>query len=486
MNVSTKFTALFLVCIIVLLAPQALAIWDVDSEEGLIGYWNFNLPEEGGAIFFSNLEAYRDGPAPSDWSVFSGSPVISSERAFSGNRSIKLEDTGTSVSLGLRTPKVPVEEGLPYTATSRYFNEAGASTVYFEFWDDSNKRIEYITFTCSTVNEWDEAKLAYVAPSGAKYASLLVYSNTKNVGTSYHDDLKIVGASIARDISGNDRHGVLYNNTHWMDGRFGTALKFDGDADYMEIPYDAGLKSPDAMSFEAWIYPTPPHQKGGTGGIVNNLNGAANSRILIGKIDGVIRIRAELHGYREPVYGPEITNEAWNHIVYIYDGTQEVLYVNGEPGEVLPYTKSMPTGTSPITLGWGHTGDNYHYNGLIDEVKIYNRALSPEEIVFKASNPPKWKGIVCYPNPTSLSDVVKVACFIDKGCQVELTIYNENGSQIVRLKETVDSGGYHEIEWDGKDKNGDVAPAGIYFAVVNAIEDGKTRPLAKGALVRVP
>ncbi len=192
------------------------------------------------------------------------------------------------------------------------------------------------------------------------------------------------------DLSGNGRHGILVNNTHPVEGKFGKALKFDGLADYAEILFEAGLSCPDAMSFEAWIYPTPPHQADINGGIVNNLHGKTNSRLLITK-EGMVmsEIYVDVEGDSHiRVRGPKALSEVWSHVVYVYDGTQGIVYVNGEPGEPISYPGKARTGSSSFTIGWGHHLDNYHYNGLIDEIKIYNKVLSPQEIAFKAANPP--------------------------------------------------------------------------------------------------
>jgi hypothetical protein len=453
------------------------------SDEGLIGYWNLDEVEGGEVLFLSDLEVYEDGSLPEGWSSFSGSPTISSEKAFSGKHSIKLDDPSTTGSAGLRTPKVAVKEGVLYTAYSRYFNESGNAMIYFEFWDGGNNRIKYTTAKCDAIGQWGTVTASYIAPAGAKYATLLVYSDTKNVGVSYHDDLMIASPAIIKDVSGNGRHGFLHYNAYLTKGRFGNAAKFDGVGDYAEIPYDPGFRSPDAISIEAWIYPTPPHQKSGTGGIINNVNGAANSRILISP-DGTLRF--ELHGWREGIVGPAVSNETWSHVAYVYDGEEEKIYINGKLELASPYSIKLPVGTTPITLGWGHTGDNYHYNGLIDEVKIYNRALSPEEVAHKATNPPRWEGLVSYPNPASMDDVVKLACFLDEPCDLELIIYDEGGRQVNRFKDRAHQRGYYQFEWDGKNKEGDTVLAGVYIAVITIIEDGKPRLFTQGLLVMAP
>lgn len=231
----------------------------VAAEEGLIAYWNFDLMEEGETVFFTTLEDYEEGRVPPGWAGFNRPAVISGEKAFSGERSVKLDTLSASTTTGLRSPKVQIEEGFCYVASAQYLTESGTSTLYFEFWDDSDNRIKFVTVSCPVGQGWHEASLSYMAPIGAKYASILLYRKGSDTGVSYFDDLKIARPPVALDVSGNGRHGYLYNNTYQVEGRLGNALKFDGVADYVEIPYDPGLSSPDAISVEAWIYPMPPH-----------------------------------------------------------------------------------------------------------------------------------------------------------------------------------------------------------------------------------
>jgi hypothetical protein len=324
-----------------------------------------------------------------------------------------------------------------------------------------------------------------LAPRGASYASLLIYSHSSNVGISYHDDLKITKASSARDISGNGAHGTVYNGAEWVSGRWGNALSFDKHKDtYVEIPMSQNLKSPEVISIEAWIYPIPEHKET-IGGIVNNINGSTNSRLLV-KNDGTLM--AQLHGTRETLIGPKVVNEEWSHVVYVYDGKDETFYLNGEKRASLPYSKPMPTGDEPFKIGWGFsTHVYYHFNGLIDEVKIYGRALSPEEISYKYMNPPmEWKDLVSHPNPFTSEDNAKVAYFVDGEYDVELAIYDESGREVFFHKDRTWGPGYHHMEWEGKDKNGDEVPPGIYLAVVTLIDQGKVIPSARGLLIKVP
>ena len=182
---------------------------------------------------------------------------------------------------------------------------------------------------------------------------------------------------IANDKSPNKNKGTI-NGAGWTAGRVGSGLKFDGINNYVEVSNHPGLQSPEAITIEAWIYPTAPHQQG-YGGIINNINGLGGSRLLV-KDNG--KLLAQLHGESANVFGPSVTNNAWNHVVYVYNGKEEVWYLNGVKGDSSGYSQVMQTGECALIIGWGYVDpEHYHFKGIIDEVKIYNRALSEKEIV---------------------------------------------------------------------------------------------------------
>jgi len=166
------------------------------------------------------------------------------------------------------------------------------------------------------------------------------------------------------------------------DGKVGNALEFDGVDDYVKIPYSENLGITEQITVEAWIYPTPPHAIG-NGGILWGLSGGGftkPNRFLV-QDSGKLFSQIMINGSSSTVYGPYVTNNAWNHVVYVYDGSEEVIYANGVKGTPSTKTGLIDTGTTYLQIGRGHgEGPHYFFNGTIDEVAIYDRALTEEEI----------------------------------------------------------------------------------------------------------
>ena len=86
-------------------------------------------------------------------------------------------------------------------------------------------------------------------------------------------------------------------------------------------------------------------------------------------------------------YGPTaLPMNTWTHLALTYDGATLRLYVNGVQVSSLAQTGSLPTSTNPLQIG-GDSIYGQYFQGTIDEIRIYNRALSASEIQADMSTP---------------------------------------------------------------------------------------------------
>ena len=79
-------------------------------------------------------------------------------------------------------------------------------------------------------------------------------------------------------------------------------------------------------------------------------------------------------------------NGEWHHIAGTYDGNQLRLYVDGGLVDSEDYLGSINSTTNPVNIGRNSQQTTRLYEGAIDDVKIYNRALSAGEILYLADN----------------------------------------------------------------------------------------------------
>lgn len=190
-------------------------------------------------------------------------------------------------------------------------------------------------------------------------------------------------------VDGN--HGTLVNGTGFAPGKFGQAFSFDGVDDDVLIGasgnLDVGLAA--GFSFDAWIFPT-----GSGGPIAEYKNGVhlwtdLTSRLFANIVDTGTNSHVIL-------VSNVITQNAWNHVALTYSkvtGTA-TLYVNGVA--VATQNLGIFTPKTSTALHIGHRPPSsfgvtpppgFTFNGLIDEVKIYNRALTDCEVAVNALQP---------------------------------------------------------------------------------------------------
>ena len=182
--------------------------------------------------------------------------------------------------------------------------------------------------------------------------------------------------TIAVDSSSNNNNGSLQNmeETDWVDGISGKCLQFDGNNEYVTITHPGGLST---FTVAAWIKPSG-NQVDGACIVADKYDGSVVNYAIF--FDERSSIRGGIYdGYWYETPGYTLTNAIWTHVAFSYDGATLKLYINGDLGKTLDWVGTPSSGELDIYIGKQWEYENY-YKGLIDEVRIYNRALTPSEI----------------------------------------------------------------------------------------------------------
>ncbi|HHT26975.1 MAG TPA: DUF4962 domain-containing protein [Firmicutes bacterium] len=147
-------------------------------------------------VIFST--SFEDGTEawPAGWTSFAGDTMErTAEEARTGNYSFVVHDASSESTIGLRSPHVPVEPGVSYTAETWVLNKQGTAQLYLEFWDDKNVRVDVAFLGTGVSTEWVPIEITRVAPTDAKTATVILYGHRANVGVAYFDDVQIYAES---------------------------------------------------------------------------------------------------------------------------------------------------------------------------------------------------------------------------------------------------------------------------------------------------
>ena len=199
--------------------------------------------------------------------------------------------------------------------------------------------------------------------------------------------------STVSDSSRTNGPGTLVNGPSWSPGKMGTALSFDGKNSVLNVQTSAALYDlrKRGLTVCAWISP-----RGGKSGHLVDKSNANVGWLLSYKPDSRIQFAGDHFGAEVSRFSAKpLTLNTWHHVAGTWDGdrssTHAHLYVNGVPadGEGRDGAGALREGSSPmLCIGNRRTMDR-GFDGLIDEVRVYNRVLSASEILSLVNGTPK-------------------------------------------------------------------------------------------------
>jgi hypothetical protein len=194
--------------------------------------------------------------------------------------------------------------------------------------------------------------------------------------------------SATADSSGNGNAGTLNNGPAWVDGRFGEALSFDGDDDYVRVEASSSLDVTSQVTVETWVYPRAYVDSTGMASAIisrTHLNGGHIYMLSIYPDSHKASYSVNPIPW-EHSSDADLPLNTWTHLAMTYDGVYVRLYMNGAFDSSYPLSESIQTTSNWLAFGCipcgphGGVGTYAYFNGVIDDVRIYNRALSQQEI----------------------------------------------------------------------------------------------------------
>jgi hypothetical protein len=179
----------------------------------------------------------------------------------------------------------------------------------------------------------------------------------------------------ALDIVGMN-NGTIHGGVTYGQGEVGSAFDFNSAVGtYLQIPSSAALNIQGSHSISAWVY----------------MRNTSGTRLIAGKsggtqfysADGILHFVVYSGGTPYHVVSTTaLTGNSWHHVTGVFDGNAGVsrLYVDGELNNTSISIPGQPdSNTNPYVFG-GMSGFDYYLDGLIDEVAIFNRALTGTDV----------------------------------------------------------------------------------------------------------
>jgi hypothetical protein len=199
--------------------------------------------------------------------------------------------------------------------------------------------------------------------------------------------------SLAADASGNGNNGTI-TGASWVAGHIGGALSFNGSSNVVSMGKPAALNLTHVGTIACWVKYDNTTAAGsskwpmilGNGDWDADVNGylfalnseAGNEGQVIFEIlngsGGVFVVSTAKYG-----------NSAWHHLCGTWNGSALTLYVDGVSVGTTPQTADAVSGANPFVIGRNAAAADGFFAGSVDDVRVYNRALSATEVAALAA-----------------------------------------------------------------------------------------------------
>ena len=185
--------------------------------------------------------------------------------------------------------------------------------------------------------------------------------------------------NIIQDGSGNGNSGMIVKGTNWVDGKYGKGLYFNGSGS-VEVAHSKTLEIRDEISIMLWILPElsgPDYQ----GLVTKGDDGKESFELLLNK-NGSFHTGwrfAKNRIFPDRGVAGTIVKGEWQHVALTYKPGEWLLYVNGILIDRRTDNDQLTVNNNPLVLG-DEKGSNRFFSGTMDEVAIFNRAISQNEV----------------------------------------------------------------------------------------------------------
>jgi len=177
-----------------------------------------------------------------------------------------------------------------------------------------------------------------------------------------------------KDMSGFDNNGTVVGKADWVNGKFGGGFHFDGSTN-ITVPNAKPLSAlTDPMSAGTWVKP----EAFPTWSQIIEMDGNAGWKFGLNNTN-VVWTTYYVQDF--VALGKSLKAGEWVHIAATWDGKQAIIYVNGEPEPPIAGGGVINVEKEPsLDMGFRSTSKASYYTGTLDDVFVFNRVISKDEI----------------------------------------------------------------------------------------------------------
>ncbi|HPS55650.1 MAG TPA: LamG domain-containing protein, partial [Sedimentisphaerales bacterium] len=182
--------------------------------------------------------------------------------------------------------------------------------------------------------------------------------------------------NLAFDSSGNGNHATIAGSSTREAGATGNAVVFYGDEEYALVPNESTFDISGDLTLSAWVK-------------MSSLD--SSSMYIVSKSDSFFfckdvdmeTLTFYCAGTGRPVLGKiDIVDGKWHHVAAVHEGMKKSIYVDGRLDKYVTTTSSVITvNNNPLCIGADGVWPDTEFNGSIDDVRVYNRALAASEVM---------------------------------------------------------------------------------------------------------
>lgn len=286
----------------------------------------------------------------------------------------------------------------------------------------------------------------------------------------------------AQDQSGFGNHGTVFGATLVADrfGKTGSAYYFDGNDDYIRVPNHPSLNVQQAITINFWMKIAEFFNREAYPLSHGNWENRWKVSITNEGVRWTIKTNSQVNsGIKDLDSRTKFVKDIYYNITVLYSGADFEVYVNGELDNFSSWSGAILQTAIDLTIGQVLPNNkNYNFRGIIDDVRIYDYALSVPEIknLYDINTAVDDSPDVLvpvedalqqnHPNPFNAQTIIHYR--LRNAGHVRIKIHDVLGHGVRTLVDAGKPAGSYSVLWDGRNDGGQSVASGIYFYQMTA------------------